>query len=209
MRTPPGWLGGPALPKLLLNCRAPVTVMPPTASRPLVVCFTGTSTLEDLREDVRFFARPWPLEDATAVSKGCLVHGGFADRTSRLCSEELVDTLLAHPHAVLAGHSVGGACAVLLASWLASTGRCRHTVCTYGAPRLANAAFCEAYREAGLWDRTWRHRTPGDLVTRIPPWLQHVGIDVTVPSNGNGIAQHSLSRYVASPGRGRRSQPRG
>lgn len=186
---------------LLLRCNAPLTVFPPTITRPLIVGFTGTATLGDVVDDVRFFARPWPPDnDETEV----LVHGGFADRTTRLCTPELLNTLCAHPDAVIAGHSMGGACAVLLALWAASQaegGQCpvqrpRHTVHTFGAPRLASAAFCDAYRASGLWERTWRHRTPGDPVVRIPPWLRHVGVEVMVPSHRcNVFAQHSLESY--------------
>lgn len=178
---------------LLLQSHTPVTVVPPTAHHPLLVAFTGTSTAGDVYDDVRFFARPWPPDEANEE----LVHGGFADRTLRLCTPELLDTLAEHPDAVLAGHSAGGACAVLLAAWAAErTPSVRHSVYTFGAPRVGNKGFAAAYRRRGLWDRTWRHRTPCDPVPRIPPWLRHVGVEVVVPAaTRNMITQHSLGTY--------------
>ena len=99
---------------LLLGCTSPLTVFPPTPTRPLVVGFTGTATLGDVVDDMRFFARPWPPNNESSEA---LVHGGFADRTTRLCTPELLELVRQHPDAVIAGHSMGGACAVLLAAW--------------------------------------------------------------------------------------------
>ena len=188
-------LTGSAVSKLLLRCQAPVTILRPTAKRPLFIGFTGTSTMADVYDDVRFFARPWPPEEEDSEA---LVHGGFADRTMRLCGEDMLGLLQSNPRAIIAGHSMGGACAVLVAFWAARL--CphplHHTVHTMGAPRLGNAAFCEAYRRQGMWDRTWRHRTPHDPVVKIPPWLRHVGNEVVVPSDARPfLAQHRLCEY--------------
>lgn len=178
--------------QLLLASYAPVTVFPPTRERPLVVTFTGTATLSDVYDDVRCFTRPWPDEESVG-----LVHGGFAQRMLRLCDDKLMHTLKHHPTAVLAGHSAGAACAVLLAS-LASHNdpRARFSVYSYGAPRIGNQAFCEAYRRQGMWDRTWRYSVRGDPVTRVPPWLRHVGVEVPLSSSGNALAKHSLGEYA-------------
>ena len=181
---------------LLLQCHAPITIFPPTPTRPLVVGFTGTSSFSDVVDDVRFFARPWPPDEEESEA---LVHGGFADRTTRLCSPDLLATLMRHPDAILAGHSAGGACAVLLAAWVAqkSDVQLRHQVYTFGAPRFGNEAFCELYRRDGLWERTLRHRTPHDPVVSIPPWLCHVGVETVVESDECRMAQHKLESYGA------------
>jgi hypothetical protein len=157
-----------------------------------VVAFTGTSRLSDVVDDVRFPARPWPPGSGEG-----LVHGGFADRTERLCSDERwLHMLGRHPDAIIAGHSLGGACAVLLASWASTTHpHVRPTVHTFGAPRLATLDFCERYRAQGLWERTFCHRAPCDPVPNVPPWLCHVGVEDVLPSMRTLYVQHTLGAY--------------
>jgi hypothetical protein len=107
---------------------------------------------------------------------------------------------------VLAGHSAGGATAVLVASLLwHEHGVLATEVHTFGAPKFASRAFREAY-EGALGRRTWRHATTGDPVPRLPPGYVHVGTpgraataaDGRPANDGAGawVAEHRLERFV-------------
>lgn len=66
--------------------------------------------------------------------------------------------------AVIGGHSLGGASAVLLASLLASMGKAQiQGVYTIGAPKVGNAAFA-----ASISYPYWRLENSGDIVPSIP-----------------------------------------
>lgn len=73
----------------------------------------------------------------------------------------------------LAGHSLGGALAVVTAQRLVREGILPVAriggVCTFGMPRVGDAAFARTLREAGLGERILRLVYGADLVANLPP----------------------------------------
>ena len=121
------------------------------------VVFRGTVGLRDALTDL----------DALLVEEGAgQVHRGF-----RAALDELWDELSALTRGrapCFAGHSLGGALAVLAAARHPST-RCAYT---FGAPRIGDTAFRDSLRVP-----VYRVVNNNDIVTRMPPPLRyrHVG----------------------------------
>ena len=132
-----------------------------------VVLFAGTRTWRDfLVDDLNVSPRRWP--PGRGGGSGA-VHAGFAERTRRLFDAEVRDFVDRHDRRiVLAGHSLGGGCAILMASLLVDLGAEVDRVVTIGVPRLATPRFQKFYKSQSLWTRTTNYRTPRDVVTRLP-----------------------------------------
>lgn len=94
------------------------------------------------------------------------VHRGFAREAARL-APELARHVARHPDArvTLAGHSLGGALAVLLARELAH--RTPEAIYTFGAPRVFDACAADDF-DARLGARTYRFEQRRDVVPTVP-----------------------------------------
>ena len=92
------------------------------------------------------------------------VHLGFASVLRRTWGkiEPILDSVGDRP-LFLAGHSMGGALAVLTACRLANAGRPPVATYTFGAPRVGDPTFCSAYRLS-----TYRVVNRLDLVPEMP-----------------------------------------
>ena len=79
----------------------------------------------------------------------------------------------------ITGHSLGGALAVIAAERAARELNILATgIYTFGAPRVAAAGFFDAYKAAGLAERTYRLVHGHDVIATIPPsrlGFRHVG----------------------------------
>jgi triacylglycerol lipase len=108
----------------------------------------------------------------------------------------------------IAGHSLGGALAVLAAADLAAGGR-RPVVYTFGAPRAGDPRF--ACRYGRLVPESYRVANPHDIVTRLPPpvwwsprtnafyFYRHVPERIRVEFRGDRKTNsHSLRGYFRS-----------
>lgn len=102
---------------------------------------------------------------------------------------------------VLAGHSLGGAVALLVGALLVRANLPPATVLAFGAPRISvGAAVGRVYRR----DRTplFLYRHGADLVPELPPVFSHPAelIQIGPPGDGieDGIADHAIDRYVAA-----------
>jgi Lipase (class 3) len=154
----------------------------------IVLAFRGTRNLKDWAADCRFFKKP--------IARGIKVHEGFlADADSIL--PRIVDCLLPPACAgattskdlvtplLITGHSLGGALASLAAYFLHREGFRVRGVYTFASPRVGNAGWRNAYRDSGLWPRTFRIARAGDAVPHVPGLFQplldgyrHVGNEI-------------------------------
>jgi pimeloyl-ACP methyl ester carboxylesterase len=144
----------------------------------LIIAFRGTT---DVRNWLTDLDCAWDLED------GCRVHRGFAralDSVQSQISAEIFSPRRGGRRVWLAGHSLGGALAMLYAWRFFNT---YHQlpfagIYTFGQPRVGNSAFRDIYNSsAELFWGTFRIVHADDVIPRIP-WLlgayRHAGHEV-------------------------------
>lgn len=159
------------------------------------ILFSGTRTWRDLLfDDLDVRPRRWP-----ASARGGAVHGGFADRTERLAGDECAPFVREHDSFVLAGHSLGGACAILMASRLCEQGKIVESVYTYGVPQIGTVRFQKYFAHQGLWTRTINFYTPRDpVVTRLPNIYKRVGSDILLEYDSDDVwNHHDMATYAS------------
>ena len=157
-----------------------------------VIAFTGTNTVKDLFfDDLNIRPISWPNFESDAK-----VHGGFAIRTNRLL-EDLHNFIEDSDNFVLGGHSLGGACAILSASYLVSIGKKVDNVYTFGVPCVGSKKFQDYYKKQGLWERTFNYVTTKDpIVNRIPRLYKPIGQYIDVPCDyESSLKQHDIDTY--------------
>lgn len=132
--------------------------------RNVVLAFRGTQNVLNFMTSVNVRLMP---------GLGGNVHQGFmhAWATLRGPVTALLDRWHTPGHALwLTGHSLGGALATLAAADFKGQGRPVQQVMTFGAPRVGDATFAQAYQLPTI--RFVNHHDP---VPWVPPHLQHVG----------------------------------
>ncbi len=112
------------------------------------------------------------------------IHAGFASGVDAAWNSLVAPLADLSGPVVLAGHSLGGALAVVAAFRLVQDGvlppdRLRG-VYTFGMPRAGDGRFAERYRALGLAARTFRIVHGADIVASLPPAetpfaFRHVG----------------------------------
>ena len=173
-------------------------------SKPCIL-LSGTRTWQDLVfDDLEVRPRRWP----TRTHSG-RVHGGFASRTRRLETEASA-FIEEHDSFVVGGHSLGGGCAILMASLLAERGKRVDAVYTFGVPQMGLESFQAFYKQQDLWNRTINFYTPRDpVVTRNPRLYKRVGTYVLLPYDSDSEWDHHamctyallLTDALTQPGR--------
>lgn len=127
-----------------------------------VLAFRGTADFKDWITDAKFLQK--------AYLYGGLAHDGFLDATYDLIKSvaDTVQFALAYKSKPLfiAGHSLGGALAIVTASLLYHKGIIPLAVYTYGSPRVGNGSFAMAYDALGI--STYRLVCPNDIVPHVP-----------------------------------------
>lgn len=157
------FLSATHLAKIVLDADTPLVCLPPRfPTDAAVLAFTGTRTWRDLLVD-DLDVRPSKWGDHH-------VHGGFAQRTRTLL-HNASRFLESHTRFVLAGHSLGGACAVLAADALGSARVAG--VYTFGAPPVGTRTFASHYLQT-FGDRTVHYVTPRDIVVRRVPRIYRI-----------------------------------
>jgi hypothetical protein len=152
----------------------------------LVIAFRGTT---DARNWLTDLDCAWDMED------GCRIHRGFAralDSVQGRLGGEIMAARWEGRRVWLAGHSLGGALAMLY-GWryfnahheLPFAG-----IYTFGQPRVGNSAFRLIYNSCPeLFGSTFRVVHADDIVPRVP-WLlgcyRHAGHEVFVSGAGSG-----------------------
>lgn len=154
-----------------------------------ILLFPGTEGARDVRTDLKVSLVSWYAGK---------VHRGF-----RAAAMEIWPlTMAAMPPAgkrqplLLAGHSLGGALAQLIAHAAARDHLPLEAVYTYGQPRAGNGGFARAYdAQPPLHEITFRCVNHRDPIPRVP-WLlgryRHAGREVYLPKTGPAQVERSL-----------------
>jgi triacylglycerol lipase len=134
-----------------------------------LLVFRGTSNPGQWLRDVRFLPTP---------SSWGHVHIGFRDGVAAVEASLTAFDAVARsaPHVWVAGHSLGGALAVIASARLKIKTGVSALIHTYGQPAVGLNDFAERYG-VELPLRLWRFVNQSDIVTRVPPGplYRHVG----------------------------------
>ena len=179
---------------LLMETDKSVVCVTPSLTRPPIIAVMGTRSIGDLLSDVNIRPRYWP----TGAKDAGFVHGGFAKHAKKILKrQDVIEFVNEYPEPIVAGHSMGGAAAALIASSLVFEGKSVKSVHTFGAPRMVTQNFLDFYNKQGIGSRTWRYVVRGDPVSTFSPIYKHVGNEVILdsPQKGINLKNHDLSSY--------------
>jgi len=160
------------------------------------VLFPGTASATDWKTDAKIRKEPW-FDGASGR-----VHRGFKAATESVLSA-IIKTIPAGRRITVAGHSLGGALAMLTAHALAHDYKFAHLaspgtaeigieVYTFGQPRVGNWVFASDYN-AALHDVTFRVVNAGDPVPKVPfvfGSYKHAGTEVYLKRDGGMTVDH-------------------
>lgn len=128
-----------------------------------LLVFRGTSNIGQWIRDARVL--PAPFRDWGWAHLG-FVRGIEAVEASLQGFDEVARS---KPYVWVAGHSLGGALAVLAAARLKSLAVCTPSILTYGQPAVGFADFSEKFNRE-LSERLWHIVNQNDVVPRVPPF---------------------------------------
>lgn len=132
-----------------------------------LLVFRGTSNVGQWIRDLRVLPAPYAWG---------WVHLGFLKGLEAVETDLLAFDQIAKASARVwvAGHSLGGALAVLTAARLKIRGVCSPLLFTYGQPAVGGADFASRFDQE-LPDHLWRLINQQDVVPRVPPLYSHCG----------------------------------
>jgi hypothetical protein len=181
-----------------------------SADKELVAVLRGTGTIMEWLHDFAFLMVPCPIAGAHGFSED-----GFTDvyrslrigkPSNALSTRDSIRSYVdsgAATSVTIAGHSLGGALATLLALDVALNTSCRApAVYTYASPRVGDHSFAGAYNAVVATSRRVSNRQ--DLVPKLPPLLplpyEHVNtrFELNPPAgkiNPTIPCMHSLTTY--------------
>jgi triacylglycerol lipase len=136
-----------------------------------IICFAGTDPL----------SLPDWIADLRIQKSADELHQGFSDAVDAVWKDHLEPVFAAVQAAgralMFAGHSLGGALAVVAAERALQEGKMQKAdIYTFGMPRVGTAAFTDQYEK--LADTTYRFIHGQDIVPTVPPTelgFLHVG----------------------------------
>lgn len=164
----------------------------PSPGWPGLIAIRGTQSTRDVLYDLDVRSTSWPRKSSWGQ-----VHKGFASRTLQHLPELNETFLENHDSFVIGGHSMGGCCAILLASKLFQEGRSIREVYTFGSPKVALPEFARKYSSTKLDRITYNFVTPKDpIALRMPPIYSSVGRIVNLEyASANAWIHHDLKTY--------------
>jgi triacylglycerol lipase len=125
-----------------------------------IICFRGTNSITDMVYDA------WFTKTAAYGGTG-KVHKGFNNALQSVWPQ-LIKIINKNTPLFITGHSLGGALAILTAHRLAVENYSVAGVYTFGAPRVGNWAFKNAYDNL-LKAKTFLHINHTDIVPTVAP----------------------------------------
>ncbi|WP_168121749.1 lipase family protein [Paenibacillus sp. HB172176] len=171
----------------------------------IVVAFRGTRTFQDNESDQDLYQVPYPFVEAAGKT-----HRGFTSIYASARDELLaqISRLSADKRLAIAGHSLGGALAVLAAVDIALNSDFESPVVyTYGSPRTGDPAFTERFN--GIVPNSFRVANVHDIIPTLPDrvypppftlnglYYQHVKKKVSLAFQFNSVAvrNHEIVCY--------------
>ena len=182
------------------NTRADNAVLIVKTSSDIYIVFKGTTSFVNWSQNLKVWPRSFPISTNIRAGKG-EVHSGFFDAQDSLWPSLQVHDMFQRPQREhqqdrglwIAGHSLGGAMAIITAARLATELGVERIdgVYTFGSPGLFNCAAVAQYDgNAVLKGRTFRIKYRLDLVTRLPSCIyENPGTSVRVTER-DGMAAH-------------------
>jgi triacylglycerol lipase len=153
------------------------------------VVFRGTHTRQDWKDNL----------DVRTINTFCgRVHCGFARCLDSIPTDQIQNiwaTIKKPTRMFLAGHSKGGALAVLAAALLARNGSRPDALYTFGQPKVGTKSFVRWFDENGP-SVYLRAVNGADIVPHLPPSLEDIPYFL---SAGIGLALILLHSLVAFP----------
>jgi triacylglycerol lipase len=148
----------------------------------ILVAFCGSESFQDWWTNLTFVAETGPFP-------GSEVHKGFQDALVPTLVRIASDAQKYNPKALkniwIAGHSLGGALAVLLTAMLIADDIPVAGLYTYGAPRVGNNKFEETFN--ARFNPAYRVVNQDDMVPHLPPeflGFSHTGQRVLFTRDG-------------------------
>jgi hypothetical protein len=154
---------------LALIADGKVPGLPLSSTRGIVATGRGATIVSFAGTDPVAFAN-W-ITNFNLGARARDVHRGFEDAIGTVWTElssALTPAAVARP-LFIAGHSLGGALAIIAAERLLRERQVIASVYTFGAPRVGSSAFAESYNACGLGDRSFRVIHGLDIVPSLPP----------------------------------------
>ncbi|GMH46032.1 hypothetical protein BSKO_13996 [Bryopsis sp. KO-2023] len=190
------------------------TVVIGWSSSMIVISFRGTSSMENIKTDLRFMRVPHPpARGRFLLCTQPLIHEGFLESWTagglNVAVLNKVVQIVVSPdfdrenaQVLLTGHSMGGSLAVLAAFDVArycGLSSSQISCYTFGAPRVGNPTFAREYNK--LIPDTWQVVNGNDMVPGIPKFFKHVGKRVIITPEGDMIVcplfvENSLYRGI-------------
>ena len=159
----------------------------------ILAAFRGTESLPDWLTNLQTVRDPGPW-------KNTKVHEGFQDafHAAALRIGEIIGRTRNTHEVWLAGHSLGGALAVLLAATLLENGLPVTGLYTFGAPRVGDLDFATRLDKELDGKAHWRVVNEGEVVPHLPPeWgFSHAGNRKLLLKSGKvSASQRSWRRF--------------
>lgn len=164
----------------------------------IVIAFRGTEPTKALDFATDLNARQIQFQSRFQFGGWGRIHAGFADGLQAVQSQIMAELSQLPPGnrcIWIAGHSLGGALATVMAALLANHPQHRiGGVYTIGSPRVGDPAFVARYKQE-LDAITFRHVNDRDIVPHVPPrkftmlesWLAHPDLQYLVDLFSNKI----------------------
>ena len=160
-----------------------------------IICFAGTDPL----------SLPDWIADLRTQKSADQLHKGFQDAVDAVWKGSLEPICAAIKAAgatlMFAGHSLGGALAVVAAERALRENNLKSDVYTFGMPRVGTLTFTNKYQD--LANTTYRFIHGQDIVPTVPPTelgFLHVGHYLHCPSGGNFVYEGNLGDTGEEPG---------
>jgi predicted lipase len=169
----------------------------------IVVAIRGTEGVLEWLMDSLFAPVPFPFVDAGQSEQGFTNFYSTLRTGPDVTQPRVIDAI--RPLVVggviktlrIAGHSLGGALATLLAIDVSGNDVFSGpTVYTFGSPRVGDKVFAGTYDS--LVPTSWRVENLNDIVPHLPPLLAgYVHVDAAYPINSDDMSKHTVPCWHA------------